>query len=174
MFENFSYKQKLIGLGAILVLLFLTANKRSFKTTLNAYGQMQEVASRLRYMQVASYDSKQLQNQISFYDNLIGKQNIEADIVQQSILDFATNFEKARIDNLSETHISSAEGFEVITNQLILEGDFATLTEVVYEFEKKFEMASLVSVNYIKEKNYNKRKNKLKVQLIFQNYEKSI
>jgi hypothetical protein len=174
MFENFTYRQKLIGLSALFVLLFFAANKRSFKVTKNAYSQMKEVKSRLEFMRASNYDSKELQSQITFYNNLIGKQGIEPEAAQQSILDFATQYEKVKIDKLSETHFSNVNGFEVVTNQIVLEGNFAELTEAVYGFEKRFKTSSLVSISYIKEKSYNRRRDKLKVHLIFQNYEKSI
>ncbi|WP_298487853.1 hypothetical protein [uncultured Maribacter sp.] len=123
-------------------------------------------------MKNSSHDSQQLQKQIHLYDKLIGSQNVEAEEIQQSILDFATGYESIKIDKLSETHISESNGFEVITNQLTLEGNFQSLIEVIYEFEKKFKVSSIVSINFIKEKKYDQRKSRLKVQLIFQNYEK--
>jgi hypothetical protein len=173
MFENFTYKQKLIGLLILSILLFITANKRSFKVTKNAYTQMKEVKSRLDFMRASNYDSKELRTQIAFYNNLIGKQGIEPETAQQSILDFATKYENVKIDKLNETHFSATNGFEVITNQIVLEGTFSILTEAVYGFEKDFKTSTLISISYIKEKSYNRKKDKLKVHLIFQNYEKS-
>lgn len=174
MFENYSYKKKFIGLAVLLVLLFFAANKRSFKVTKNAYVQMKEVKEKMEFMQNSNIDSKELQRQMNLYDNLIGKQNIQPDAAQQSILDFATRYQDVEVDELSETHFSHEKGFDIITNQLTLEGSYSALSKVVYDYEKKFKVSSLVGVSYIKEKNYNRRKSKLKVLLIFQNYEKSI
>tara|TARA_R110002033_G_scaffold66981_3_gene117993 strand:- start:36446 stop:36967 length:522 start_codon:yes stop_codon:yes gene_type:complete len=173
MFENFTYKQKLIGLGVVLLLLFFTANKRSFKATKNAYQQMKEVEAKVSYLKDLSLGSKELQNQVALYNNLLGKQDIEASQVQQEILNFASKYAIVDIDQLKETHLSESNGFHIITNQLVLEGDFLSLLEVVYAFEKKFNTSILVSINFLKEKNYQRKKDKLKVQLIFQNYEKS-
>ncbi|SNZ01700.1 hypothetical protein [Flagellimonas pacifica] len=174
MFEKYSYKQKFLGLVALLLVLFLAANKRSFKVTKNAYGQMREIREKLEFMQNSNHDSRELQRQMDLYDNLIGKQDIQPDMAQQSILDFATKYDDIEIDELSETHFSNTKGFDVITNRLTLEGSYSALAKVVYDYEKNFKVSSLVGVSFIREKNYNRRKNKLKVLLIFQNYEKSI
>lgn len=172
MFENLSYKQKLAGLGIVLIMLLMVANKRSFRATKDAYRQMKEVESQLAYMKASSFNSKELQTQIALYDDLIGQQHTETYVVQQSILDFANKFPKITIMELSETHLAESNGFVVKTNQLILEGDFQSLTETVYDFEKRFKNASLVSVSFLKERDFKKRKNRLRVKLIFQNYEK--
>ena len=174
MFDNISYKKKLIGLLVLFVVMLLAANKRSFRATRTAYHQMNEIRSQLEYLQTSAIDSRHLETQLALYDNAIGKQNVEWDMVQQSILEFATQFESVAVDGLSETHLSASNGFEVITYQLTLEGSFYTLTNAIYAYERQFKMSKLVSVNYTKEKSYNDRKDKLKVQLIFQNYEKSI
>ncbi|WP_136464889.1 hypothetical protein [Flagellimonas onchidii] len=174
MFENYSHKQKLIGLLVLLLVLFLAANKRSFKVTKNAYVQMQEVKGKLEFMKNSNHDSKQLQQQMDFYDNLLGQQGIRPDVAQQSILDFATRYTNVEIDELSETHFSNAKGFDIITNQLTLQGSYTALSRVVYDYEKNFKASSLVGVSFVKQKDRNRKKNKLKVLLIFQNYEKSI
>lgn len=173
MFERYSYKKKLIGLSIVVALLLLTANKKSFKVTKQAYGQLKEAKEQLEFMRMSGQDSQTLQEQIKLYDGLIGKQDIEPSVAQQSILDFATQYEDVIIDELKETHFSSMDGFEVITNQLILEGSYQALTRAVYDYEKKFNISSLVSIDFYKEKNFAKRTSELKVLLIFQNYEKS-
>lgn len=173
MFEGYSYKKKLIGLSIFLVLLLLTANKKSFKVTKQAYGQLKEVKEQVEFMRISGKGSQSLQEQIRLYDGLIGKQDIEPSVAQQSILDFATQYEDVKIDELKETHFSNTNGFDVITNQLVLRGSYQALTRAVYDYEKKFDISSLVSIDFYKEKNFEKRTTELKVLLTFQNYEKS-
>ncbi len=173
MFENVTYKKKTISLFLLLALLFLTANKRSFRITRNAHKQMKEVKEQLEFMKTSSKNSEELYHQLALYDGLIGKQNIGPNVVQQSILGFATKYSDINIEELKEPHLSEANGFMVITNQLILEGNYLALSKVVYEYEKKFDVSSLVSVIFYKKKNFNK-KSELRVLLTFQNYEKSI
>lgn len=173
MFERYSYKQKLIALSILLVLLLITANKRSFKVTAQAYQQLQEVRGQLEFMRMSGQGSMDLQEQLERYDRVIGKQHVDPGVAQQSILDFATNYDDVSIAELKETHFSQTKGFDVVTNQLILQGDYSSLSRVVYAYEKSFDVSSLVGIQYFTEKNFNKRTKELKVLLIFQNYEKN-
>ena len=173
MFANLTYKQKLIGLGCLAILLFLAANKKSFKLTKHAYEQVQQLENKLDYVHASTVDSKVTYKQLNFYDKIIGKQGVTPEEIQQQILDFTTGFTAINVFNLEEIHLAESNGFDIISNQLILEGDYNSLLEIVYEFEKKFKFSNIVSVSFTKEKEYRTRKSKLRVKIIFQNYEKN-
>ncbi|WP_438422974.1 hypothetical protein [Aquimarina macrocephali] len=173
MFANLTYKQKLIGLIAIGILLFMAANKRSFKITRQAYDQVQQLEDKLEYVNSSTTDVTQTQVELKFYDKIIGKQGIEPEEIQQQILDFTSSYDNVYVFNLDEIHIAESNGFNVISNQLTLEGDFNALLEIVYAFEKEFKFSNIVSISFTKEKEFQTRKNKLRVKIIFQNYEKN-
>ncbi|WP_152538584.1 hypothetical protein [Aquimarina macrocephali] len=173
MFANLTYKQKLIGLIAIGILLFMAANKRSFKITRQAYDQVQQLEDKLEYVNSSTTDVTQTQVELKFYDKIIGKQGIEPEEIQQQILDFTSSYDNVYVFNLDEIHIAESNGFSVISNQLTLEGDFNALLEIVYAFEKEFKFSNIVSISFTKEKEFQTRKNKLRVKIIFQNYEKN-
>ncbi|WP_159025829.1 hypothetical protein [Aquimarina sp. Aq78] len=173
MFANLTYKQKLIGLIAIGILLFMAANKRSFKITRQAYDQVQELEDKLEYVNSSTTDVTQTQVELKFYDKIIGKQGIEPEEIQQQILDFTSSYDNVYVFNLDEIHIAESNGFNVISNQLTLEGDFNALLEIVYAFEREFKFSNIVSISFTKEKEFQTRKNKLRVKIIFQNYEKN-
>ncbi|GAA4272063.1 hypothetical protein U6A24_11190 [Aquimarina gracilis] len=173
MFANLTYKQKLLGLVVLGVLLFFAANKRSFKITKQAYNQVKQLEDKLNYVNASTTDIGETQAELSFYDKIIGKQGVEPEEIQQEILDFATQYDQVLVYNLDEIHLAESNGFSIISNQLTLEGDFNALLEVVYAFEKEFKFSNIVSVSFVKEKEYQTRKNKLRVKIIFQNYEKS-
>ena len=69
--------------------------------------------------------------------------------------------------------MAESNGFNVISNQLILEGNFNSLLEIVYAFEREFKFSNIVSISFVKEKEFQTRKDKLRVKIIFQNYEKN-
>ncbi len=173
MFANLTYKQKLLGLMVVGVLLFFAANKRSFKVTRQAYNQVRQLEDKLNYVNSSTTDIGQTQVELQFYDKIIGEQGVAPEEIQQQILDFATKYERVLVYNLDEIHIAESNGFSVISNQLTLEGDFNSLLDAVYAFEKEFRFSNIVSVSFVKEKEYQTRKNKLRVKIIFQNYEKS-
>ncbi|MBP2832827.1 hypothetical protein J8281_11580 [Aquimarina sp. U1-2] len=173
MFANLTNKQKLLGILVLGVLLFLAANKRSYQVTRQAYHQVKELENKLSYVNSTTTDISRTQAELEFYDKIIGKQGVTPEEIQQEILDFATIYDQVTVSNLDEIHLAESNGFSIISNQLILEGDFYSLLEVVYEFEKKFKFSNIVSISFVKEKEYRTRKNKLTVKIIFQNYEKS-
>ena len=172
MFENFTYKQKLIGLGVLTVLLFFVANKRSFNITKQAYKQAKELNEKFDYVSKSSANVLEIQDELALYDKIIGIKGVAPEDVQQNILDFTTSFAEINVFGMEEIHFAESNGFTIITNQLILEGEYNNLIEVIYEFEKKFEYSNVVSVSFLKEREYKTRKNKLRVKIIFQNYEK--
>ena len=60
-------------------------------------------------------------------------------------------------------------GYEIITNQLEVEGDYLGLVELVSKMENEFERARIVSVNYYSRKNLQNNKYKLYARIYFQN-----
>ncbi len=173
MFTNITYKQKLIGLVILSVLLFITANKRSYSVTKQTYNQVKELEEKLNYVNASSQDIDGLQNELAIYDRIIGKQGIKAEDIQQKILDYSTQYNTVGVVNLEEIHIAESNGFTIISNQLIVEGDFNSLLELVYSFETDFNYSNIVSVSFTKEKEYQTREDKLRAKIIFQNYEKT-
>ena len=91
MFENLTYKQKFLAIIAISVLLGFTAYKRSFKLTIDAYNEYHELSEQLYEIKSSSSTVQELDTEIRFLDNLLGKENMESVLVQQEILNFVTN-----------------------------------------------------------------------------------
>ena len=172
MFENFTYKQKLIGLAILTVLMFLTANKRSFRITKQAYQQAKGLKEKLQYVNATGASVTDLQNELALYDKVIGVQGVTPEEVQQHVLDFASSFPNVSVFGMEEIHMAESNGFTIMTNQLILEGDYNSLIDVIYAFEKRFEFSNVVSIAFVKEKDYQAKKNIVRVKVIFQNYEK--
>ncbi|WAC02704.1 hypothetical protein N7U66_03260 [Lacinutrix neustonica] len=134
--------------------MFFAANKRSFTITKQAYTQIGELKEKLNYVNASTGNIGQLERELKLYDRIIGIQGMEPEIVQQSILNFTTSFEKVGIFGMEEIHVAESDGFSIITNQLILEGDYNSLIEIIYEFEKEFESSNIVSIAFSKEKEY--------------------
>lgn len=175
MFEKLSYKQKFLVLLGIIVMLSMAAYKRSFKLTINAYNEYQELNEKLNYINSSSSNIRELDAEINFLDNLIGKEGMEPELVQQEILNFVTNQDKdIDVYKIEEIHEASDNKFLIYSNQLTIEGAFEDLLKIVYEFEKKFQYSRVVHVNFFKKKDFRTKRVKLYAKIIFQNYEKSI
>jgi len=174
MFENLTYKQKFIALLAIAVFLGFAAYKRSFKFTIDAYNEYHELSDKLNEISSSSNTIQELDAEIRYFDNLLGKENVESVLVQQEILNFVTNKSKSvHVFDLSEVHEASDNEFVIHTNQLTIEGSFEELLKIVYDFEKEFSYSRVVNTSFFKKKDFKTRRIKLYVKIIFQNYEKS-
>jgi len=170
-FENLTYKQKIIGLAVLAVLLFLAANKRSFRITRQAYNQVSSLEEKLEYVNSSTSNVQQIQQELDLYDKIIGVQGLDAESVRQNILDFTTSSSEVSVWDMEEIHIAQSNGFKLFTHQLTLEGDYNALIDMIYKFEKEFKFSSIISVGFYKEKEYRSRKSKLRAKIIFQNYE---
>ncbi|NQY07129.1 MAG: hypothetical protein HRT68_13315 [Flavobacteriaceae bacterium] len=133
---------------------------------------MKKTEEKLNFITTSNSDFHNITSEIAYLDAAIGKQGISPETVQQSILDFSSQFDYIKVANISEIHYAQSNGFDIFSNQLVLEGNFNDLSKVIYEFEKNFKLSKIVSINYQKIKNYNTRRDKLQASIIFQNYEK--
>ena len=172
MFENLTYKQRFVALLAIGVLLGFAAYKRSFKLTLDAYDEYSTLSGKLNEIKSSSNTIQELDAEIRYFDNLLGKENMESVLVQQEILNFVTNKSNSvTVVDLSEVHEVTDNEFVIDTNQLTLEGDFEKLLKMVYEFEKEFPYSRVVNTSFFKKKDFKTKRVKLYAKIIFQNYE---
>jgi len=174
MFENLTYKQKFLALIVIAILLGYAGYKRSFRLTLDAYNDYTELSEKLKEINSSSSTIQELDTEIRYFDNLLGKENIEPILVQQEILNFVTNNSKSvKVFDLAEVHEASDKKFIIHTNQLTIEGSFEELLKIVYEFEKEFPYSRVVNTSFFKKKDFKTRRIKLYAKIIFQNYEKN-
>ena len=174
MFNNLSYQQKTVGLIVIAIMLSITAYKRSFKLTINAFTELLEVEEQRHFLNSSHLNIKDLDQELLLLDELIGKKQMAPELVQQGILDFVSHHhnDMIKVHKLREIHTATDAKFKIYSNQLILEGTFNNLLKTIYNFEKQFQYARIVSVNFEKKKDYSSKKTKLFATLIFQNYEK--
>ena len=174
MFSQYTYKQKFYALVAIMLLLGITAYKRSFSLTLNTYAKHKELSEQLVVANAAMADGARLNQEIKALDKLIGKADMEPQLVQQELLNFVSQSDdkRVKVEEVKQIHQVEDRDFWVYTNQLVLSGTFESLLKVVYRFEKEFEFSRVVSVQFNKKKNYRTKREKLFVNIVFQNYEK--
>lgn len=173
MFENLSYKKKFIALISLLVILGITAYKRSFSLTLDTRSNLK--ASKLKLTEVSNSQQKitALKTEVAYLDKIIGKEAGNADIVQQEILNtFNSIANGSELVELEEVHIANNDYFNIYTNRLILSGSFNNLLDATYRYEKDFDFSRVVSLKFYIEKEPRTRRKKLFEQIIFQNYEK--
>ena len=175
MFEKYSYKTKLIALAVIFVLLFLAAYKRSFSLTFGLIDEVERLEKQLDLAQNANYEINQLKLDLNELNQAIGKENLDADLVQQRILDEISDYSNTaniRIYGISETHKYSTSDFEVFSNETIVEGDFISILKLIHSFENEIEYARVASCEFYTEKNFKTKKKQLYAKLYLQHFKK--
>lgn len=173
MFENVSYKKKFIALLALMVMLGVTAYKRSFRITMDAAVVLDESREKLARVSNSQQKITNLTSEVAYLDKLIGKEIANPNIVQQELLNNFQDYNKnTELVKLEEIHKASDEYFNIYTNRLILTGAYGDLLNTTYNYEKKFEFSRVVSLRFYVEKEARTRKTRLFEQIIFQNYEK--
>ena len=173
MFENISYKKKTIFLILFIVVLSMTAYKRSFKITMEAATLLKESKEKLAKVSNAQQHINNLKAEVKFLDKLIGKESGNPKIVQQEILSkLGAITHEHQLEKLDEVHIVSDEYFKIYTNRLEITGNFENLLKTTYDFEQTFDYSRVVGVSFYTYREPRSRKVKLFEQIIFQNYEK--
>ncbi|WP_298538934.1 hypothetical protein [uncultured Aquimarina sp.] len=173
MFENLSYKKKFFALLALMLVLGITAYKRSFSMTIDAAQLLEESKQKLEKVSNSQQRITNLIAEVSYLDKLIGKEVANPDIVQQEILNTFTEINSdTQLVKLEAIHKASDEYFNIYTNRLILTGNYGDLLKTTYNYEKAFDFSRVVSLQFYIEKEPRTRRKKLFEQIIFQNYEK--
>lgn len=173
MFKDISYLKKFFGLLIVFVLLTVVSYKRSFKITFDAKKSIVEMHQKLNLMNTSNESIQFLTDKINALDKLIG-QEVAPELVQHFLIDYISQFELVTIVQLEEVHSATDDSFNIYTNQLILEGAYNDLINVIYSFEKESTISRITSIKFYTKKDYKQHQKKLFVTLIFQNYEKNI
>jgi hypothetical protein len=171
MFENYSYQKKFKALLIIFVLLLMAAYKRSYNTLFSTIEQNKVLSKTANDIDKKANNTPDLKKEIAYLDRIIGKVGITKDMVQQGIVNFASEQNsKVSINDLQPIHVFADDNYNVITNQMDVTGSCNELMQLGYDFENKFNLSRIVSMNfYITNKN--NAPNVLHLKMIFQNYE---
>lgn len=173
MFENLSYKKKFLALLALMVILGITAYKRSFSMAIDAATLLEESKQQLAKVNNSQQHIISLIAEVEYLDKLIGKEISNPDVVQQEILNTFTEINTdTQLVKLKEIHKASDDYFNIYTNRLVLTGSYGDLLKTTYNYEDIFDFSRVVSLQFYIEKEPRTRREKLVEQIIFQNYEK--
>lgn len=152
-------------------MLSVTAYKRSFHTLFQVMQENKALTAKIDAMNSKSHNTSHLMNEIAYLNKAIGKEGISKEMVQQSIVDFASgNAHQVSINDLQPIHVFDDNDYKIVSNQLDVTGGVNQLLKLGYDFEKEFNYSRMVSMSFYT----NKRNNKTEVlhlKIIFQNYE---
>jgi hypothetical protein len=172
-FDQYSYKQKNYALLILAVLLIAVSYKRSFKVTLETIDAKQELEQKIEKAHFAVRDIRHTQREIAFLNRLLGEENVTIEKVQQSFLVFLEkNSNDIIVYQVDEVLKFKHPDFSINTHRVILKGKFIPTLQFLYQLEKEFDLAKLVSVNFEYKKFNSEEKEQLYTTLLLQNYER--
>ncbi|MCV9932939.1 hypothetical protein OIU80_11670 [Flavobacterium sp. LS1R47] len=171
MFEKYSYKQKIHALIVLFFMLSIVAYKRSFHNLFEVITTYKTTSKKADDINTKTKNIDSLIKDVAYLDKIIGKEGITKEIVQLGIVSFASkNAPEVSISDLQPIHDYPEDDYHIITNQLDITGNADQLLKLAYDFEKKFNLSRIVSMNFYITKKNNKSE-VLHLKMIFQNYE---
>lgn len=170
MFEKYSYKQKTIALLILIVLLSITAYKRSFSNLISVYNENKNLIQLSEEINSKSKNIEKLSKDIVRLDNCLGNQDVASEEAQQEIVSFATLHKGISINNVQSIHVFEGENYKAYTNQLEVTGGINDLLVLAYDFETKFNLSRVINIQFYKIKKSNSNE-QLYLKIVFQNYE---
>jgi hypothetical protein len=172
-FDQYSYKQKNYALLILGVLLAAVSYKRAFKVTLETITAKQELEHKIEKARYAVKNIRETQKEISFLNKLLGKENVTIEKVQQTFLDFLDkNSKDVIVYQVDEVLTYKHPDFSINTHRVILKGKFIPTLQFLFQLEKEFDLAKLVSVNFEYKKFNSEEKEQLYTTILLQNYER--
>lgn len=172
MFKNLTYKKKNQLLIIVSVLALYLVYAFAVKKTITTYSEYTKAEEQIGLAANAPVMAAQLENQLFQMDSKIGKQNINGQNTEQALLELITNYcqnNHAVLREFPETTIAKQGDMFIETNLFVVEGEFASLINLVYILEQKNRLGKIASVRYQLKKDFKTKEMTLTAAIYLQN-----
>ncbi|MES2141097.1 MAG: hypothetical protein V4511_15430 [Bacteroidota bacterium] len=172
MFKNLTYKKKNQLLIIVSVLALYLIYAFAVKKTIAAYSEYCYAEKQIELAANAPVMAVQLENQLLQMDSKIGKQNVNGQNTEQALLELITNYcqnNHAVLREFPETTIAKQGDLFIETNLFVVEGEFASLINLVYILEQKNKLGKIASVRYQLKKDFKTKDMTLTAAIYLQN-----
>jgi hypothetical protein len=170
LFETLTYKKKFYFLLLFTVILAMTAYKRSFSLTLRSHKDLINLESNYTFYKDNYKDINYLKQKSDYLNLILGQEKIEPELIQQKIFEFVSAYNSTKVISLKDIHIYKENNYIISTFELVVKSDYNNLSTLLYDYEKKFGYAKVVSYEYFVEENHKLNKNELYLKIYFQKY----
>lgn len=170
MFENYTYKFKFKVLIGLIVILSITAYKRSFSVLIFNYNQYVDLKETILSAKKNALNIDELQRKLQLVNSNLGNGKEKSATVQQDLISFGTSSEyNVSLYSVKPIHLFEDQKYFVNTFNIDLTGDYNNLVKLMHSYETKFENSKIVSAEFQLQKK--SKMEQLHLNLIFQNYE---
>ena len=175
MFKTLTYKRKNQLLIAGMIGTFLLVYVFAIKKTITAYTDYSSAKVKVELAENAPAIAAQLQKQLMQIDAKIGSTDTTKQKAGEPLLELVTNYcqdHQAVLREFPQTTATAQGDMIVETNRFVIEGNFATLINLVYILEQKNKLGKIASVKYALQKDFKSKEMLLTATVFLQNVKK--
>lgn len=167
-----SPKQKNIALIFGFILLLWIAHQLSFSKTLELKQQHTVLKEDAYLFENSSQKLRSLQRENQYYDSILKSKRISTDkSFQNNLLSTINTYVDStniKVVSFENPHVFQQEEAEILTYSFTLQGNFNQITQLIYLLEQQFKLGKVISVNYLKKRNFRRRSDYLECTILLQ------
>lgn len=173
--QSLTYQRKFLFLSLGLMVLVVLAYYLSISRTIEQLALHGELSRKVTQVQDVERDLSKLKAQRSELPQHVGDGQVALGDFNHQLLHTVGQFCEKNdllLADFAEPKIGVDKGYEVETGILTIGGDYKKLLQLVALLQRDFKMGSVVSIDFVKEKNYRKNVEELFVKVYVQKISK--
>jgi len=167
-----SPKQKNMALLFGFILLLWISHQLSFSKTFALKRQHTVLKEDAYLFENSAQKLLQLKQEDQYYDSILKSKWITTDkSFQNNLLSTINAFADStmiKVVSFENPHVFEQEGAEILTYAFTIQGNFNRITQLIYQLEQQFKLGKIISVNYIKKRNFRRRSDYLECKILLQ------
>ena len=165
-------KQKNIALFLGFIFSLWIAHLLSFSKTLELKKQHGTLKEEALLFENGAQKLLQLKQENHYYDSIFKSKKISTSrSFQNNLLSVINSFADSamiKVVSFENPHKFQQEGSEVLTYAFTVQGNFNQITRLIYQLEQRYKLGKIISINYVKKRNYRKRLEYLECDVLLQ------
>jgi len=176
MFNSMTYQKKNKVLIIAFSLLLMIAYQLSISTTLDFREKYYDAIQASEAAANAPQNIKQLETELKKLERIIGESKNNKDDIQQNILETLSRYcedHQISLTEFPQVQRRIHENYEQQLNVIVLRGEFIPLLQLINEFERKYELGKITSLQFQSKTDRKTKKKQLYATIYLQNIQKA-
>ncbi len=167
------YQRRLVLTIVLLIVISLLAWNGAFRKTIKLHKQINQLEEGLSSAAAITTQKQKIKSETERLNRILGISDsiITTEQIFDELIEISDSIGDVKIVNFPQIHEIVTNGYKIRTMPVGFEGDYFKLLSMIHLLERNKNTGRLVSVNFIKEKDYKKNKEYLSTTLLFQSYE---
>lgn len=172
MFNQLTYKTKIIYLGIAFVLFLILSFKLAINKTWNLKSQCTEIENHMDQLKTAPQQIAFIKSKLDAIDSKVGNKKIDQTNFEALIIEHVSTFCKNNnlvLKDYPGIHQYKQQDYLTETCKITVEGGFIKLLKLANDIERNFSYGKVSSLNFYLQKNFSTKKNELLLEIYVQN-----